>query len=323
MKTKKLGWTDLHLTTIGLGTWAMGGGDWQYAWGPQDDQESTLAIHRALDLGVNWIDTAPAYGLGHAEEILGRALKGMRELPLIASKCGLTWNDQGQISGCLKKGAIEAEIDASLKRLQLDVIDLYQVHWPWPNEDLEDAWVAIAAGVKAGKLRYAGTSNFSVEQLRRVQAIHPVASLQPPYSILVRDVESALLPFCVANRIGVVAYSPMQKGLLTGTITRERIEKLPPDDHRRNDPQFKEPMLTANLQLAEGLRALAKRSGHTVAHLAIAWVLRRPEVTSAIVGARRPAQIEETVGGADWALSADEIQAIEELLKERQGRIKS
>jgi aryl-alcohol dehydrogenase-like predicted oxidoreductase len=323
MKTRKLGWTELNLTTIGLGTWAMGGGDWQYAWGPQDDQESTLAIHRALDLGVNWIDTAPAYGLGHAEEVLGRALKAVRERPLVATKCGLSWNDKGQITGRLKRQAIQGEIDASLKRLQVDVIDLYQIHWPWPDEDIEEAWQVIAAAVKAGKLRYAGASNFSVDQLKRVQTIHPVASLQPPYSMLVRDVESDLLPFCAANQIGVVAYSPMQKGLLTGTITRERIETLPPDDHRRNDPQFKEPTLSANLDLREGLRGLAKRSGHTVAHLAIAWVLRRSEVTAAIVGARRPSQIQETVGAADWTLSKEDIQSVEELLKHRQAGAKS
>jgi aryl-alcohol dehydrogenase-like predicted oxidoreductase len=322
MKTRKLGWTELDLSTIGLGTWAMGGGNWEYAWGPQDDQESTRAIYRALDLGVNWIDTAPAYGLGHAEEIIGRALHGLHERPLIATKCGLSWNDKGQINGRLKKEAIRAEIEASLKRMRLDVIDLYQIHWPWPDQDIEEAWQVIAAAIKAGKLRYGGVSNFNVEQLKRAQAIHPVASLQPPYSMLVRDIEHELLPFCAANQIGVLAYSPMQKGLLAGKITRERIAKLPPDDHRRNDPQFKEPMLTANLELVQGLHAWAKRTGHSPAHLAIAWVLRRPEVTSAIVGARRPAQIEETAAAADWELTKDDIQAVEDLLAQRQAKFK-
>lgn len=320
MKTRKLGWTDLELTTIGLGTWAMGGGDWTYSWGPQDDQASIEAIHKALDLGINWIDTAPAYGLGHAEEVVGRALRGRHPQPLIATKCGLVWDDQKRISGKLTRDSIQAEIEASLRRLRVETIDLYQIHWPTTTAEVEEGWSAIAAGVAGGKIRYAGVSNFSVAQIERIHAIHPVASLQPPYSLLARDVEEDLLPCCAARRIGVVAYSPMQKGLLTGKITPARVAALPPDDHRRQDPQFQEPRLGANLEFAQGLQRLAQPRGHTVAQAAIAWVLRRPEVTSAIVGARRPAQIEEIVGAADWNLAPEDLSGIDELLKKRRAR---
>jgi aryl-alcohol dehydrogenase-like predicted oxidoreductase len=321
MKTKKLGWTELELTTIGLGTWAIGGGGWAYAWGPQDDQASIQAIHRALDLGINWIDTAAAYGLGHAEEIVGQAVAGLRQRPFIATKCGRSWNDKGQLVPLLKRKVILAEVEASLRRLKLDVIDLYQVHWPEPDADIEEAWTAIAECVKAGKIRYAGVSNFSVAQLQRVQPIHPVASLQPPYSMLARRAEQELLPYCAAQRIGVVAYSPMQKGLLTGKITRDRVRQLPPDDHRRRDSEFQEPLLSANLQLVEDLQSLASKHGRTVAQLAIAWVLRRPEVTSAIVGARHPSQVEEIVGAADWTLPQREIDIISDLIRKRHAGI--
>ncbi|NLH73694.1 MAG: aldo/keto reductase [Verrucomicrobia bacterium] len=318
MQTRRLGNTDLEFTVIGLGTWAMGGGNWEYSWGPQNDQESIKAIHRALDLGINWIDTAPAYGLGHAEEIVGRALAGMRDRPFIATKCGLVWDDRGRISACLEKSSVSAEIDASLKRLGVDRIDLYQVHWPRDEVHLEEGWEAIAAAVKAGKIRHAGVSNFNVDQIRRLQPILPVASLQPPYSLLEREVESELLPFCAAEKIGVVVYSPMQKGLLTGRMTRERIAQFPPDDHRRRDPQFREPLLTANLQFAECLSAIAQQHGRNLAQLAVAWVLRRPEVTSAIVGIRRPSQLDEIVGAADWRLTEADLQAIDRCLQKRE-----
>jgi len=321
MKTKKLGWTDLHLTTIGLGTWAMGGGDWAYSWGPQDDAESRRAVDRAVDLGINWLDTAPAYGLGHAEEVIGRALKGRSQRPIIATKCGLVWNDQRQIVPRLRKASVRAEVDASLQRLQVDVIDLYQIHWPWAEEELEEGWAAIADAVQAGKVRYAGVSNFNVAQIKRVQAIHPVASLQPPYSLLVPGVEQELLPYCAAKNIGVIVYSPLQKGLLAGKITRQRVAQFPPDDHRRNDRQFQEPRLSANLALAAALERIAAAQGHTAAHLAISWVLRRSEVTAAIVGARRPAQIEEVVGAADWALSPENLAAVEECLRSHRASV--
>jgi aryl-alcohol dehydrogenase-like predicted oxidoreductase len=318
MKTKELGWTGLQLSTIGLGTWAMGGGGWAFGWGPQDDAESIRAIHRALELGINWIDTAPAYGLGHCEEVVGRALKGISRRPFIATKCGRSWDAKRQLFPCLKGDVIRAEVEASLRRLQVDVIDLYQIHWPQPDGDIEEAWSAIADMVKAGKVRFAGVCNFNVAQLKRIQTIHPVASSQPPYSMLVRDVEREALPYCEAQKIGVIAYSPMQKGLLTDGFTRDRVDRFAVDDHRRRDPQFQEPLLSANLQLVERLRSLAAQKKMSVSQLAIAWVLRRTEVTAAIVGARKPSQIEETAGAAEAALSAAESMAIEDLLKQRQ-----
>lgn len=316
MRTNRLGWTDLGLTTIGLGTWAMGGGGWSFAWGPQDDDESIYTIHRAIELGINWIDTAPVYGLNHAEEVVGKALKGLKEKPIIATKCGRVWDEDGNISGCLKKDSIHSEVEESLGRLGIDVIDLYQIHWPIPDEDIEEAWGAIADLIREGKVRYGGVSNFSVEQLKRIHPIHPVASIQPSYSILVRDIEHELLSFCEENNIGVIAYSPMQKGLLTGTFTSERMQNLPEDDHRRRDPMFQEPELSNNLAFVEKLCSVAEKKGKTVAQLAISWVLRRPEVTAAIVGARHPFQIEETVVAGELMLSKEDIDAIDILLNE-------
>lgn len=318
MQRRKLGRTDLNLSIIGMGTWAIGGGDWKFAWGHQDDRESILAIQRALDLGINWIDTAAIYGLGHSEEIVGKALKGLKEKPIIATKCSLIWDKDGSISGCLKKKSIRGEVEASLRRLKTEVIDLYQIHWPRPDEDIQEAWGSIADLIKEGKVRYGGVSNFSVEQLKRIQPIHSVASLQPPYSMLERGVEDELLEYCSEEGIGVIAYSPMQKGLLTGKFNAERVNNLPKNDHRREDFRFQEPELSANLELVEGLRLITEKRGKTVAQLAIAWVLRRPELTAAIVGARRPSQIEETASVGDWALSGEDITAIDTLLDERQ-----
>lgn len=318
MKTRKLGWTDLNLSTIGLGTWAMGGGGWKFSWGPQDDSESISAIQHAVELGINWIDTAPVYGLGHSEEIVGKAIKGLRDKLIIATKCERVWDKDGNIFGRLKKESIHSEVEESLKRLKIGVIDLYQIHWPEPDEDIEEAWTALGDLIKEGKIRYAGMSNFNLEQLKRIQPIHPVASFQPPYSMLERGIEKELLEYCSENNIGVIVYSPMQKGLLTGKFTRERVQNLPEDDHRRRDPRFQEPELSANFKLVEELRLLAEKSGRTVAQLAIAWVLRRPEVTAAIVGARRPSQIEETVVAGDWTLSKEQIAAIDLLLEKRQ-----
>jgi len=314
VQTRQLGWTELDFSTIGLGTWAIGGGEWEYGWGPQDDAESVATIPAAMELGINWIDTAAVYGLGRSETVLGRAIKGLREKPIIATKCGMVWDQARTISSRLKKESVRSEAEASLRRLGVEVIDLYQVHWPNPDEDIEEAWGAIADLVREGKVRYAGASNFSVEQLKRVQAIHPVASLQPPYSMLQRGVEAELLDYCAANKIGVIVYSPMQKGLLTGKFTRERAQSLADDDHRRRDSRFQDPQLSANLDLVEGLRAIAEKRGKTVAELAIAWVLRRPEVTAAIVGARRPSQIEETVAAGNWMLSDEDMAAVETLL---------
>jgi aryl-alcohol dehydrogenase-like predicted oxidoreductase len=320
MQTRKLGWTDLSFTTIGLGSWAMGGAGWRAAWGPQDDADSIATIRRAVELGVNWVDTAAIYGLGHAEEVVGRALEGLSHKPIIATKCSRLWDDTGTPYGNLKPDSLRAECEASLRRLGVDTIDLYQMHWPYPDPDIEEGWGTMAKLVKEGKLRYIGVCNYSVAQLKRILPIHPVASLQPPYSMLVRGVEQDLLPFCAANNIGVVAYSPMQKGLLTGKVTREWVDGLAESDHRRRDAMFQEPQLSANQELVDGLRPIAQRNGKTLAQLAIAWVLRRPEVTAAIVGARRPAQIEETVAAGDWTLSAEDIAIIEALLIERTGK---
>lgn len=323
MQYRKLGWTDLRLSVIGFGSWALGGGGWRYSWGPQDDEDSIKAIHRAIDLGVNWIDTAAVYGLGHSEEVVGKAIKGMSERPIIATKCGRVWDENGNIFGNLTRESIKREVEASLKRLQVDVIDLYQIHWPDPEEYIEEAWSTMADLVKEGKVRYIGVSNFSVEQMKRIEHIHPVASLQPPYSMLRRDIEDEILPYCKEKNIGVVVYSPMQKGLLTGKYNVETVKNLAPDDHRRNDPMFKEPQISINTKLVEKLKSLSERYGKTPGQLAIAWVLRRPEVTSAIVGIRKPSQIEELIPAADWRLSEEDIELIETWLKEREEEIKN
>lgn len=318
MQSRKLGYTDLHLTTMGFGTWAIGGSGWQWAWGHQDDEASIAAIRRGLDLGINWVDCAAAYGLGHAEAVLGKALKGRKDA-IVATKCGLVWEEGNpNVYGRLTAGSVRAECEASLRRLKVEAIDLYQIHWPHDEAHLEEGWGAIAGLVKEGKVRYAGVSNFSVAQMQRIQPIHPIASLQAPYSMLARGIEAELLPFCAANDIGVVVYSPMHNGLLTGKVTREWAAALPADDWRRDhNPEFKEPALSANLSLVDGLRPIAQRHGKDVGELAVAWVLRRPEVTSAIVGARSPSQIEGTIGGADWWLSKAEVAEIEALLADR------
>lgn len=317
MRTRKLGYSDLYLTTVGLGTWAIGG-EWRWGWGPQDDAESIATIQHAIDLGINWIDTAPAYGVGHSEEIVGRVIAGRRDQVIIATKCGLVW-DEGSTTPYrrLKAESVRREAEESLRRLNVDVIDLYQIHWPNPDEDVEEAWGAIADLVREGKVRYAGASNFSVAQLKRVQAIHPVASLQPPYSMLRRDVEQDLLPYCAANDIGVVAYSPMQAGLLTGKFTKDRVANLPDGDWRKQNTFFGELQLSINLALVEKLRPVAERNGRPLAQLAIAWVLRRSEMTATVVGARRPSQIAETAPAGDWILSQEDIAEIDVLLKER------
>jgi aryl-alcohol dehydrogenase-like predicted oxidoreductase len=319
MRMRQLGTTELYLTTIGLGSYALGGNNWQWAWGTQDDADSIAAIRRGFELGINWIDTAPAYGLGHAEEVVGEAIKGYRNEVFVATKCGLAWNENSpQVHGRLDPASVGAEIEASLRRLHIDHIDLYQIHWPNPDAQIEEAWGVIADAVQAGKIRYAGVSNFSVAQLERLRPIHPVASLQPPYSMLERGIEDALLPYCAAQGIGVIVYSPMQTGLLSGTFSHERVASLPDDDFRKaNDPHFQEPALSANLALVEALRPIAEQTGRSVAQLAIAWVLRRAEVSAAIVGARRPAQIEQTAPAGDWVLSEEELEVIDRLLDER------
>ncbi len=315
MQTRKLGFSDLHLTTVGLGTWAIGG-PWQWGWGPQDDRESIRTIQEAIDLGINWIDTAPAYGVGHSEEIVGRAIEGRRGEVIVATKCGIVGNPDkpGTTMRILDADSILHEVDNSLRRLNVEVIDLYQIHWPIPDEQIEEAWGAMAELVKAGKVRYIGVSNFSVSQLERIQPIHPVTSLQPPYSMIRREIEDDLVDYCAANEIGMVVYSPMQAGLLTGKFSQERLDNLPPGDWRRTNDQFKEPRFSATLALVEKLRPIAERNGRTLAQLSIAWTLRLPAITSAIVGARRPGQIVETAKASDWSLSAEDMAEIDALL---------
>ena len=320
MQTRKLGNTDLELTTVGLGTWAIGG-PWQFGWGPQDDDEAVAAVLKALDMGINWIDTAPAYGIGHSEELVGKALKQTGKKPIIATKCGILGNEKREKVTCLKKESIRKECYDSLKRLGIETIDLYQMHWPDPDEDVEEAWEEMARLKDEGKVRYIGVSNFTVGHLERVRRICEVASLQPPYSMLHRECEGELLGYCARNNIGVVAYSPMQRGLLTGRFSAEKLAALDPGDHRRKHRDFQEPQFTATLQLAEKLKKIAQRRGRTCAQLAISWVLRRPEITAAIVGARSPAQIEETAPAGDWTLSKEDIREIEVLLAERQAKI--
>lgn len=318
MQTRKLGYTGEQLTTIGLGTWAIGGGGWKFGWGPQDDLESISAIHRSLDLGINWIDTAAVYGLGHSEEIVGKAIADRRNDVFLATKCSRRWTQDGEIFGKLRAKSVREECEASLRRLDVEVIDLYQIHWPNPSEEIEEGWSTIADLIQEGKVRYGGVSNFSLDQLKRIQAIHPIASLQPPYNMLRRKVESDILPFCAENGIGVVAYSPMMSGLLTGKFDAERVAALAEDDWRHGDRSFTEPELSVNLDFVDRLKPIAERNELSLAQLSIAWVLRRPEVTSAIVGARRPDQIEGTAPAGDVLLANDDLSEIEDLLAWRE-----
>jgi aryl-alcohol dehydrogenase-like predicted oxidoreductase len=315
MQTKQLGNSDMHITPIGIGAWAMGGGGWAFAWGPQDDDESIAAIHAALDAGINWIDTAAVYGLGHSEEVVARALKGRSRKPLVFTKCERVWNERREIGKSLKADSIRREVEASLRRLQLDTIDLYQIHWPEPEEDLEEGWTAMAQLQREGKVRWIGVSNFDVDHLRRAQAIAPITSLQPPYSILSPEIEEAVLPYTQTNGIGVIVYSPMKSGLLSGAMTRARVAAMPADDFRRRTPNFQEPRLTRNLELAELLRSIGQRHGRTPGEVAIAWTLRHPAVTAAIVGMRSAKQVEGVIGAAGFRLSAEEVQEIEAFLQ--------
>lgn len=314
MQTKRLGNSDMHLTPIGIGAWAMGGGGWAFAWGPQDDNDSVAAIHAALDAGVNWIDTAAVYGLGHSEEVVARALEGRSRRPYVFTKCERVWNENREIGRSLKADSIRREVEASLRRLRVDAIDLYQIHWPEPEEDIEEGWTTMAELQREGKVRWIGVSNFNVDHMRRAQAIAPITSLQPPYSILAREIEEEVLPYTQANGIGVIVYSPMKSGLLSGAMTRERIAAMPADDFRRRTPHFQEPRLTRNLVLAELLRAIGRRHGRTPGEVAIAWTLRHPAVAAAIVGMRSAKQVEGVMGAAEFRLSREEVGEIEEFL---------
>jgi len=321
MQTKQLGQSSLDITRLGLGAWAMGGGGWRFGWGPQEDADSIAAIRRAIARGINWIDTAAGYGLGHSESVVGQALRDIPggERPYVFTKCSLVWDDAGNITHSLRPDSIRRECEASLRRLGIERIDLYQIHWPkWaaspPGSDpgsLEDAWRTMTELQHEGKVWYLGASNFDTDQLARVHRITPVTSLQPPYSLLRRDVEHHELPWCREHDVGVIAYSPMQSGLLSGKMTRERIASLPEDDWRRNAVWFKEPDLTTALAAVEVLRDIARRRNRSVAEVAIAWALRHPAVTGAIVGARRPEQVDEFAGAADLQLDPSELAQID------------
>jgi len=312
MKTRTLGNSDLQITPIGFGAWAIGG-NWKFGWGAQDDAASIAAIHRALELGINWIDTAAAYGLAHSEEVVAKALAAWpHERPHVFTKCGIVWNARNDVDYSLQPASIRAEVENSLRRLRVDTIDLYQIHWP-VNGLAETAagWQTLAQLKQEGKVRWIGASNFSVEELALARQIAPVTSLQPPYSLIKPGAENELLPYCRRENIGVIVYSPMASGLLTGAMTRERIRTLPAEDWRTHNSEFQEPKLTRNLELVERLREIARRHGRTPGEVAIAWTLRQPVVTGAIVGARHPGQLSGIIGAADFRLGPDEIAEIE------------
>jgi len=316
MQTRQLGNSDLHITPIGYGAWAIGGGNWEFGWGNQDVKDSIAAIQQALDLGINWIDTAAVYGLGHSEEVVAAALKGRSQQPYVFTKCSLIWDEQGNLGRSLKADSIRNELENSLRRLQLETIDLYQIHWPNPDPDIEEGWSTLAALQKEGKVRYIGVSNFNVEQMKRAQAIAPITSLQPPYSLVKPEVEQEILPYCLEQNIGVIVYAPMQSGLLTGAMTPERVANLPDNDWRKRSSDFQEPRLSRNLKLVELLKTLGEPHGRSPGEVAIAWTLRHPAVTGAIVGGRNAKQVQGTVGAAEFRLNETEIQQIETFLRE-------
>lgn len=316
MRKRQLGWTDLKLTSVGLGCWSFGGGEWMFGWGPQDDELSVKTVYKALDLGINWLDTAPVYGLGRSEEVVGKAIKGMKEKPLIATKCSRCWDEKGEIYGCLKRGSIRAEVEASLKRLGVEVIDLYQLHNSEPDEDIEEGWETVKELIDEGKIRYAGVSNFNIKQMERAQKIHPIASDQPPYSILTRQIEKDIIAYARKVQMGLVVYSPLHKGLLTGKVTRQWVDSLPDSDHRKHfDFRFKSPYLEKVLGFVDSLRDIASELNISLPQMAIAWTLQKEEVTSAIVGARKPAQIEQTAPAGDLVLSEDIMKKIDTLTR--------
>ncbi len=305
------------LTPIGFGAWAIGGGNWEFAWGPQDDGDSIAAIHRALEIGINWIDTAAIYGLGHSEEMVARALEqwsGPR--PYVFTKCSMRWHPDRTIWRSLKAASLREELEASLRRLQVDVIDLYQIHWPNPEEEMEEGWETLARFKEEGKVRWIGVSNFNVDQMKRALKIAPISSLQPPYSMLRRAIEAEILPFAQANGIGVINYSPMLSGLLTGKMTAERVAALPADDWRRRGVEFNEPRLSRNLRLVELLREIGACHGVGPGVVAIAWTIHNPSITSAIVGARTSPQVDGVAAALEFRLSEQEFARIGMFLAE-------
>jgi aryl-alcohol dehydrogenase-like predicted oxidoreductase len=312
---RKLGNSDMQLSAIGFGAWAIGGGDWQHGWGPQDDQDSVAAIERAIEAGMNWIDTAAVYGLGHSEEIVGKALKLASAKPLVFTKSTMTWGADRKIVQTMKK--IREEVEASLQRLGVDAIDLYQIHWPVPDEELEEGWATMADLKKQGKVRYIGASNFSVAQMERAMKIAPITSLQPPYSAINRGVEAQILPFCLEHGIGVINYAPMHSGMLTGAMNHERVAAMPDNDFRKRAKNFQEPQLSRNLELAQLMGEIGARHGVVAGVVAIAWTLHHPAITAAIVGGRSAKQVEGILPAAEFRLSQAEYDEIGEFLKAR------
>lgn len=316
MELKRLGNSNLNITQLGIGAWAIGGSGWNGSMGPQNESDSIPAIHAALDHGLNWIDTAALYGLGHSEEMVARAIQDRSPKPYIFTKCERVWDKLGNIGPCLKAKSVRRECEDSLRRLKIDAIDLYQIHWPEPDEDIEEGWTEMARLKQEGKVRWIGVSNFSVEQMKRAQAIAPITSLQPPYAVVRREIEQEILPFCLKQNIGVIVYSPMYAGLLTGAMTKERVANFLAEDWRRNLPGFKEPDLSRNLRVVEHLREIGRRHGRGPGEVAIAWTLNHPAVTGAIVGFRSPQQVAGIIGAAEFRLDQDEIAEIERALKQ-------
>jgi aryl-alcohol dehydrogenase-like predicted oxidoreductase len=316
METRQLGNSDMHITRLGIGAWAIGGGGWSGSMGPQNEDDSIPAIHAALDHGLNWIDTAALYGLGHSEEVVGQALQGRSSRPFVFTKCERVWNSKGEIGASLKAQSIRRECEGSLRRLRTDVIDLYQIHWPEPDDDIEEGWTELARLQEEGKVRYIGVSNFSVAQMKRAQAIAPITSLQPPYSIVTCAIEEGILPYAKSNNIGVIVYSPMSAGLLTGAMTKERVANFASEDWRRNLPNFNEPLLSRNLRLVEHLREIGKRHGRSPGEVAIAWTLNHPAVTGAIVGFRSARQVAGVMGALAFRLDKSEMAEIEQMIEQ-------
>jgi aryl-alcohol dehydrogenase-like predicted oxidoreductase len=311
LATTELGSTGFEITRVGFGAWAIGGGGWEFGWGPQDDEESIAAIHHALELGINWIDTAAAYGFGHSEEVVGRALRGVEQRPYVFTKASLLEGPGRKVLHSLKRDSIRREAEASLARLGVDAIDLYQIHWPDPEADIEEGWAAMNELKDEGLVRHIGVSNFSAEQMRRIQSIGPVETLQPPYSLIAREVEPEILPFAEREGIGVIVYSPMGSGLLTGKMTHGRIESLSDDDWRKDDARFREPQLSDHLATADRVGAVASRLGASPGAVAIAWTLRNPAVDGAIVGLRRPDQVDELLAAATLDLADEDVAELE------------
>ena len=315
MKTRLLGNSDLAITPLGIGAWAIGGGGWNGSMGPQNDSDSIPAIHAALDYGLNWIDTAALYGLGHSEEMVARAIQGRTPRPYVFTKCERIWDTDGNIGASLKRESVRRECEDSLRRLRIDAIDLHQIHWPEPDKDIEEGWSELARLKEEGKVRWIGVSNFSVEQMKRAQAIAPITSLQPPYAVVRREIEQEILPFCLSQNIGVIVYSPMYAGLLTGAMTKERVAAFLPEDWRRNLPGFQEPALSRNLRVVDHLREIGGRHGRSPGEVAIAWTLNHPAVTGAIVGFRSAKQVAGIIGAADFRLNQSELSQIEDAVQ--------